>query len=557
VPSDFAVKTGFGERKELVVKRIIWNRIPVKIILIFIALLLPLGVLMLYSTSNFVQTLENNVLENVHSLLVLNSNNMEQEISRTNYFLYRTMEWDTDYLGLVYEDTDELNPVKLSSFSGKIQNQLTEVQYNQALFFYLPNKSYLLLKGSSALSDELESLKTTLTRESLEELQTRWKITRINGRIYYMHATPYLDTYIDAFVDVSDMLETICTQLNYDDFRVELGKLPAKSDKSYIVASTELNPTGYYINIYISEKEVLGSLPIITRLLKIAVAAILLLIPVLLLVFWHIVVKPLNRIDAALVYMGKDPEYRITPFAASDEYMNLQNSLNLMADKIQALKIEGYEKELGFERMKTVNLMMQIRPHFLLNAFNQIYSMAQLEDYESIQTMSMYLTKYFRYLFNLKHLVALREELWLVRAFLDSMEICYIGCFTVEWDVDETLMEYQIPPLLLHNFVENIFKYAVAEGTETAIEIRIQKSQEDSEMAVITVTDDGPGIDEDILKKIQDGEPVEKSDGKHIGIWNSAYRLKTFLGEKSKLEISSTLTEGTRVCIFLPKCVEE
>jgi sensor histidine kinase YesM len=127
----------------------------------------------------------------------------------------------------------------------------------------------------------------------------------------------------------------------------------------------------------------------------------------------------------------------------------------------------------------------------------------------------------------------------------------------VEWDVDETLMEYQIPPLLLHNFVENIFKYAVAEGTETAIEIRIQKSQEDSEMAVITVTDDGPGIDEDILKKIQDGEPVEKSDGKHIGIWNSAYRLKTFLGEKSKLEISSTLTEGTRVCIFLPKCVEE
>ena len=530
-----------------------WNRVPVKIILIFIALLLPLCILMLYSSLSFIHALENEVMQNVNALLAVNSSNVHSEMQRTDYFLYQIQEWDADYLGLVYSKEKDLDYVKLSSLSTKLQEQISDMQYGQAIFFYLPEKDYLMLKYPNSLSDESDALKAYVKEKKPERAEIRWSLMKINGKIYYGHTMPYLSSCLGVFLDVDDMLEAVRKQVEYENCRVELEEKAAVSDKQYIAASTGFYHTGYFINVYISEKDMLGSLPAVTRILEAAVAAILLLIPVLLWVFWKIIVKPLNIIDAALVRMGSEPDYRIVPLKASREYVNLQNSLNHMADEIHSLKIESYEKELEFERMKTINLMLQIRPHFLLNTFNQIYSMAQLEDYESIQTMSMYLTKYFRYLFNLRALVPLREELWVVRAFLDSMEVCYIGCFLVEWDADENLGdEYMIPPLLLHNFVENIFKYAVAEGAVTTISVSIHRDIE-SDCVLITVEDDGPGMDPEILEKINAGEKVEKSDGKHIGIWNSAYRLKTFLGEKSRLEISSVLSEGTRVRIILPK----
>ena len=513
-----------------------WNRIHVKVVLVFIALLIPLCALMLYSTVSFVKTLEKGILENINSLLAVDSKDIEQEIRRIDYFLYRTQEWDTDYLGIVYSKDEGIDYIKLASLSTKMQSQIADMHYSQAIFFYFPAKDYTLLKYSSSLSEEADALQELLTEERLEEIRKKWNIAEVHGRIYYMHSTSYLGTYLGNFLDISSMLETIRSQIEYDDCRVVFEEATARSDENYIVVSTRFRDTGYFFNVYVSRQEVLGRLPMVTRFLQTAVIAVLLLIPVLLYVFWRIMVKPLNIIDEALGHLGKEPEYRIESFKASNEYLNLQHSLNHMVEEIQTLKIERYEKELEFERMKTINLMMQIRPHFLLNTFNQIYSMAELEDYVSIQTMSMYLAKYFRYLFDLKPLVSLGQELWVVRAFLDSMEIRYIGCFMVEWNVDESLMEYKIPPLLLHNFVENIFKYAVGEGTETAIRISIQKENEESGTAVITVADDGPGMEPDILKKINAGEPVEKSDGVHIGIWNSAYRLKTFLGEKSRLE---------------------
>ena len=70
-----------------------------------------------------------------------------------------------------------------------------------------------------------------------------------------------------------------------------------------------------------------------------------------------------------------------------------------MADRIQDLKIEVYEKELDRKQMELSNLQLQIRPHFLLNTFNLIYTLAQRGQEKDVQQVILYLSDYFRYLF--------------------------------------------------------------------------------------------------------------------------------------------------------------
>lgn len=67
------------------------------------------------------------------------------------------------------------------------------------------------------------------------------------------------------------------------------------------------------------------------------------------------------------------------------EFLNINETFNTMADNIHQLKIEKYEAELRRQKMELRNLQLQIRPHFLLNTFNLMYSLSQLDDRENLE----------------------------------------------------------------------------------------------------------------------------------------------------------------------------
>ena len=70
-----------------------------------------------------------------------------------------------------------------------------------------------------------------------------------------------------------------------------------------------------------------------------------------------------------------------------------------MADNIKRLKIEKYEARLWRQKMELRNLQLQIRPHFLLNTFNLMYSLSQMDDRENLENTILYMADYFRYIF--------------------------------------------------------------------------------------------------------------------------------------------------------------
>lgn len=323
-----------------------------------------------------------------------------------------------------------------------------------------------------------------------------------------------------------------------------------EENEAYIPFSVDIRTTGHNVCVYLNKDEIYHQISLVHRIIYVVSFLSILFIPLLLLGSWKGIVKPLHRIEEALHRLGKgEQDYRIPYFSSSSEFENLQASFNNMADEITNLKIEAYEQELEKEQVMLQNLQLQIGPHFLLNLFNQIFSMAQLRDFESIQVMSLYLSRYFRYLFHSEKTAPIGEEVEIVRAYIETMELRYVDCFQTEWDLDESLFSCRIPPLMLHNLVENVFKYAVQEGTETLIRISLHR---ENGFAVLSVEDDGPGMEPEIVEGIRARKKITKKDGTHVGIWNAVYRLKRFCGEDSFLEVESVLSEGTKMRIGVP-----
>lgn len=128
-------------------------------------------------------------------------------------------------------------------------------------------------------------------------------------------------------------------------------------------------------------------------------------------------------------------------------------------------------------------------------------------------------------------------------------------CYEVVYDIDPETLEVEIPPLLIHNFVENIFKHAVS--ADRKIQIRIQSYMEGNK-AVFVVADNGPGMEEKMARDMNDGIFAYEDTGRvHVGIANSWRRIHYFYGDEGKLRVASTPGKGTCFTIEIPKGEEK
>lgn len=531
----------------------VWNNISFKMMSLFAIFLVPVYVLLLFSGRSYMNSLQQQAVQSANGILELNINTMEAEVKRLNAYLYDLQNHNSQYTIIQYKEQISETDYNLAfiSVNSTMVAQIANGQYADAIFVNDKEMERFLLAYSQNLASEKHNLKDTLLESGFAEENSGWKILMSNEKRYLAHTFGVYGVYAGAVISLEEYLTDIRSQIGIEDSQIVVNESESAMEKEgYVSVTNKLAYTKQYVHIYLSEEEIYQNLPILKRLSYTFSVLSIFLIPVMFFMFWLLLVKPLKKIEKGLNRLAQgEQDYRIEGLRASNEFLSLADSFNEMAGEIQTLKIESYEKKLEQKQMALQNIMLQTRPHFLLNTFNQIFSMAQFKDYEGIQKMTLYLSKYFRYLFRAGKLNRIENELGLVDEYLEMMKLRYLDCFTVVWNIDETLKDYQLPPLLLHNFVENIFKYAVDEGSETNIEISLQREEN---YVVLMVQDDGPGMEPDILDKIEAGEPIDKKDGMHVGIWNSNYRLKTFCGEKSKIEIKSVLAEGTTIRILLP-----
>lgn len=530
-----------------------------QITLLVVCLVLPLNILVLAATGVSMDAVQRHSVQSIEATAALYRQQLDGRLTAVNSYFFNLNE-DSSFTLFIQQRGDDPYRLARSGVIRGAQGNLSSAEAADGYFFYAPKQDDLALVyegGYAGLSmaevlDNRAALRECLGAVSWPEA-TGWQILEAGGSSWLFRFSRRGDFYYGAILSLTRLYEDIASTVPpAASAELLLAAAPGEEEKGMTGVWEPLNQSGLWLHIAVPRSEVVRSLPAIQWVALVLACLYLLLIPALLLILNRRLLRPLLDIRRAMLKLGGgDQDYRLPerePHLAR-EFNDIHRSFNQMAGSLHTLKIQNYEAALQKKELELKNLQLQIRPHFLLNTFNLIYSLAQLRDYKSIQKFVLYLTDYFRYLFREgASLAPFSQELDLIEKYLDVSAIRYPDCFTVTYDIDPKTHPVPVPPLLLHNFVENVFKHAMRLGED--IHIRISARLE-AAMAAFTIEDDGAGMDPATVRQLNGGS-FGAGTNEHIGLQNSLRRLETVYGRKGLLWVDSAPGEGTRFTIRIP-----
>lgn len=263
-------------------------------------------------------------------------------------------------------------------------------------------------------------------------------------------------------------------------------------------------------------------------------------------IYYYNVLRPMKQFVTSLKNMEEEQSINengqnnlLELEMASVEFRNLLR-------KIQALKIDIYEKELSRQKTELEALQERIKPHFYLNCLSLIHGMADVDREEEIVRITEQLSFYMRYVMQEAfEPVPLEEEVKFVRNYVDIQQLRYGSeAFSFEAIIDQGAEEYLIPTLAVHNFVENAVNHAMS--LDNKIEISLYaalETYEDGKYLYLCISDTGKGFPGDVLESLRQEKAIIYDGREHIGISNTVKRLKILYGERARVAFSN-MDEG-------------
>jgi len=243
----------------------------------------------------------------------------------------------------------------------------------------------------------------------------------------------------------------------------------------------------------------------------------------------------------------------------NNELGDLGKSFNHMIRKIQGLMEEVVIAERNKNEMELEILHAQINPHFLYNTLNTIRWMAKIKKEESISASLVALVKLLRVSISLgKNLITLREEIGYIENYILIQRLRFDQRFQIQYEIRSEDEEVLIPKLILQPIVENSLIYGIEEEgdpeDEHILTIRIFTETCETGMRII-IEDNGPGISSEVIESIFKQEKNINKFSK-VGLNNINQRIKMHLGEVYGLQVIPAPLKGTRVIIWVPRCIE-
>lgn len=547
----------------------IWNSITGKLVWILILLILPFNIVAIVTVGQSLWSARIQTEQSMESMSNLAMQQLDNRIEAMNEFFYSMEEDREDFHVFSAQGERDGSYYRAET---KLARYLSSNAGNKALadgFFWYGKKYDEMFTALAELEGRDGMGMLRIKQQIMEWLRQNagsgygnWSVAEIGGIQWVIKICSVDDFYYGALFSLENMAAEIEENSTFSQtdvhFTVRQESAGIPSQTLYVNTMSKKSDLQMYM--FVPRTESYSRLTAFQILCLVLAGLYLLLIPVLILILHRIVLAPLKTIRGAMEHLKKgEQSYRIPYQKSSEEFEVIDETFNSMADHIQALKIENYEKELESQRMQLEkrkmelkNLQLQIRPHFLLNMFNLLYSFAQIESYQNIQKLALYLSDYFRHIFQSgKDLQPFGREFELIRKYLEISSMRYPDWYDVVYEVEPEVLEVQVPPLLIHNFIENIFKHVINYGKK--IHIRLEAYTAGVE-AVFIIADDGPGMEPQRVSDINQGIFPDEENGRvHVGIANSYRRIRYFYGERGKLSVESELGEGTCFTIVVPK----
>lgn len=241
----------------------------------------------------------------------------------------------------------------------------------------------------------------------------------------------------------------------------------------------------------------------------------------------------------------------------SNQFAIAKGFAQLLSTQLSMHELD-YQSELT-ARAELKALQAQINPHFLFNTINTIAAFTRTDPAKARTLLREFAVFYRQTLESSDQLIPLAREFEQTRRYLQferarfgeerivEREIVGIGCG-----------EVLVPAFIVQPIVENAVRHAMREDEPLHIDIRATIDGED---VLISVTDDGLGMDEDTCQNLREKVSPKKSNlvstyssserGTGIALRNVSERLERFYGYGSGLDIMSRTGEGTCVTLRL------
>ena len=216
------------------------------------------------------------------------------------------------------------------------------------------------------------------------------------------------------------------------------------------------------------------------------------------------------------------------------------------------LSVEYYrglrEREMQAARLETRlaearldALSAQLHPHFLFNTIQGISTLIH-RDPEAADAMLAGLSTLLRHTLQRDdgHEIPLAQELELLDLYLAIVRFRFGDRLAIGTHAAPDLTDAMVPRFLLQPLVENALHHGIAQSAGAG-RIDISAAR-DGDTLVLSVSDDGPGI--------QPGRKPFPKDG--IGLANTRDRLAQLYGTAQQLELRSGEDGGFRVTVRIP-----
>ena len=215
----------------------------------------------------------------------------------------------------------------------------------------------------------------------------------------------------------------------------------------------------------------------------------------------------------------------------------IPSSINALA-KSKELENEKLVLKTQLTESRVSTMMSQIRPHFIYNTLGSIEQLCELDPPkagELVHNFAKYLRGNFGELDNPKPIL-MSQEMEHVHHYI-SIENVRFPDMTFTFEMNSN--DFHIPALTIQPIVENAIKHGLMKLSKGGTIKVVSYETEDS--YCVSVEDNGAGFDTSVLH----------DERKHVGIRNIRGRLQAMVN--GTLEIQSTVGEGTKVFITIPK----
>ena len=316
--------------------------------------------------------------------------------------------------------------------------------------------------------------------------------------------------------------------------------------KRYIAGLASVFGTNWHVVMLVPYTDVVGIMQNTNRFLLITMLLLALLVLPLTTLIIRVFTRPILSLKKGVAAITNGNYDVSVPRCGDAEIDQVIDSFNIMAAKTRETMTHQYEMGQALKSAELQVLQEQINPHFLYNTLDLLHWQARRAKADDIEDVVFTLSEFYK--LSLGHgeeIVTIEHELRHVAAYMHIQNVRFMNRIQLVIDVPEIIRTHPIVKIILQPLVENSIQHGIREKDDESGTILIT-GRIDADELVLSVADDGVGMDEETL------ESILTRDRRGYGVYNVNYRLALHYGRKSCLQYTSCLGKGTTATMRIP-----